>query len=350
MKYYWFWTLFFPIQWIIIQQLAKHPNFIEQIYSTSVYPVISSFTRFIFGWIPFSIGDVLYITVIYFIIKSIIKILRKRKINILKTIAKLSMIYFAFHLLWGLNYLRHPTQHTLKISEIKYTTEELEEFTNLLIDKINLLQFTLTKNDTIKVIVPYSKKEIYLKVKNGYDNISDIHPNLSYRNISIKHSIISLPLSYMGFSGYLNPFTGEAQINRLNPMISYPSTSCHEVAHQLGFAAENEANFIGFLTSINNDDLYFQYSGYYLALRYALNDLYHHDKERYKRAINKLHKGVIKNMRDAQEHWLQYRNPLEPLFKSIFNQYLKVNKQPSGIKSYNLMIGLLINYKKTHTL
>ncbi|MBG7631572.1 MAG: DUF3810 family protein, partial [Bacteroidetes bacterium] len=62
--------------------------------------------------------------------------------------------------------------------------------------------------------------------------------------------------------------------------------------------------------------------------------------------VKNLHKGVIKNMRDSREHWSQFKNPLEPVFKIIFNQFLKVNKQTEGIKSYNLMIGLLINYEK----
>ena len=51
----------------------------------------------------------------------------------------------------------------------------------------------------------------------------------------------------MGFSGYLNPFTNEAQVDILIPKYQLPTTASHEVAHQLGYAAENEANFIGIL-------------------------------------------------------------------------------------------------------
>ena len=50
----------------------------------------------------------------------------------------------------------------------------------------------------------------------------------------------------MGYAGYLNPFTLEAQVNMLGCQKStYPITIAHEMAHQLGYAAENEANFIG---------------------------------------------------------------------------------------------------------
>lgn len=347
-KYYWVLIVFLPIQWVLIQYLSAKPALVERFYSTGIYPHLSEALRFLLGWIPFSIGDVLYILLAFLLLKNGIKVIRKRKVNLLKVFASISIIYFVFQFLWGINYLREPIETSFEIDSTTYSTEELEEFTNKLIIKINSIQLKLTKNDTLKVVIPYSKKMIYDKVKLGYTDLEKDHSHVIYKNNSIKHSIISLPLSYMGFSGYLNPFTGEAQVNSLNPVITYPATSCHEVAHQLGFAAENEANFIGFLASVKNDDLYFQYSGLYMALRYALNDLYRHDKQKYKDAFNLLHKGVIKNMIENQKHWEKYKNPFEPFFKLIFNQFLKANKQKSGIKSYNLMVGLLINYEKKH--
>ncbi|MCK5814405.1 MAG: DUF3810 domain-containing protein [Flavobacteriaceae bacterium] len=345
-KHTWFWVLFLPIQWFAVQILSNIPAFIEEYYSTGLFPITVKFQRILLGWIPFSIGDVLYVIAVYLIIKSIVNAIRKRKIGILRITATISIVYFVFQLSWGLNYLREPIHKTFNISELNYTTEELNVFTLKLVETINKTQFEITQNDSLKVSVPYTRKEIYTKVNVGYNKLSQLYPELIYKNESIKHSLLSYPLSYMGFSGYINPFTGEAQVNSLNPLVTYPSTSCHEVAHQLGFAAENEANFIGFLTAINNDDIYFQYSGYYMALRYALNELYIRDKEKYKFALKELNKGVLINMKETQEYWQQFQNPLEPYFKSIFNQYLKANKLTEGIKNYNLMLGLLINYEK----
>ena len=235
------------VQWVFVQAISYFPEFVEQYYSNGIYLIISRFFRFIFGWIPFSIGDILYIIVGFIILKSIIKSIKKRKINFVKITAIISIIYFCFHLFWGLNYYRQPLHKTIGINELDYSTEELNNFTHQLINKLNHLQIIITQNDTVKVEIPLSKKDIYIKVENGYAKLSENHSQFTYKTKSIKSSVISLPLTYMGFSGYLNPFTGEAQVNSLNPMISYPSTSSHEVAHQLGYAAENEANFIGFL-------------------------------------------------------------------------------------------------------
>jgi len=335
-----------PIQWLIIQYISSQQHFIEQYYSLGIYPVLSKFLRVFFGWIPFSIGDVFYIFTGFMILRTIIKIIKNKNIKWLKITANIAVVYFCFHLFWGLNYFREPLQKSLAISSTNYTTQELENFTNQLINRVNHLQIIITKNDTLKIVIPYSKKDIYNEVEKGYTILSKKHPQFEYKNKSIKNSLLSLPLTYMGFSGYLNPFTNEAQVNSLNPMVSYPSTSCHEVAHQLGYAAENEANFIGFLSAINNEDIYFQYSGYYMALRYALNDLYGHDKEKYKAAFKNINKGTIKNMQESHVFWNSYQNPFEVYFKQLFNQFLKVNKQPDGIKSYNKMVGLLINYNQ----
>src|SRR5438034_8072965 len=45
---------------IIIRVLSFFPEVIEKYYSTGLYPVIASVLRFLFGWIPFSVGDLLY--------------------------------------------------------------------------------------------------------------------------------------------------------------------------------------------------------------------------------------------------------------------------------------------------
>jgi hypothetical protein len=87
-------------------------------------------------------------------------------------------------------------------------------------------------------------------ILNGYDNLAKEHPYFKYKVLSVKKSLFSVPLTYMGFGGYLNPFTNEAQVNDLLPMYTFPLTTAHEMAHQIGFASENECNFIGVLASV----------------------------------------------------------------------------------------------------
>ncbi|MBQ0741381.1 DUF3810 family protein, partial [Aquimarina celericrescens] len=79
----------------------------------------------------------------------------------------------------------------------------------------------------------------------GYTRIEKIHSFLKYEQPSIKESLFSTGLSYMGYGGYLNPFTQEAQVNGLVPNFRFPVIAGHEMGHQIGYSAENETNSIG---------------------------------------------------------------------------------------------------------
>ena len=127
------------------------------------------------------------------------------------------------------------------------------------IAKSNNIHLEITSNDTLKVRVPFSRREILKMAPEGYLALKKQFPNLEYRPVSIKKSLFSLPLTYIGFSGYLNPWTNEAQVNSIIPIYKFSTTATHEIAHQLGFAAENEANFIGWLAAINHDNVYMKF-------------------------------------------------------------------------------------------
>ena len=167
-----------------------------------------------------------------------------------------------------------------------------------------------------------------------------IHPS------ALKKSILSPPLSYMGYSGYLNPFTLESQANAKIPIQSLITTSLHETAHQMGYASEKEANFIAYLSAIKSKDPYIQYAGNIFAFRYLFNDLFKLDPEKARNKLKLLNPGIFKNLKEVKDFWKKYDNPLEIIFNKTYHSYLRANGQKSGLKSYNEMVGLLINYHK----
>jgi len=334
-------------QYLIVKLLSNYPEFIETYYSNGLYLFTSKALRYAFGWLPFSVGDIFYTIASIYIIRWLF-INRKRISNDTKdwfidVFSAVSLVYFAFHLFWGMNYYRLPLHKAIEL-ENKYTTEELIIVTKKLIEASNTIHINISQNDTLKIEMPYNKKELLSKVTNGYNELEQKFTHLKYKPNSVKLSIYSLPLTYMGFSGYLNPFTNEAQVDGMIPLYKYPTTSCHEVAHQIGYAAENEANFIGCLAAINNEDIYFKYSGYIFALRHCLNEIYHRDVGCYEDLVEDMNKGILKNYQESYNFWVSYQNPLEPIFKSTFNSFLKANNQEKGIESYSYAVALFVNY------
>ena len=336
-----------------IKLIANYPEFVEHYYSNGLYVFISKLMHYTFGWIPFSVGDVFYTIVSIYILRWFYinrkRIIKDTKNWLLDILVAFSVGYFAFHLLWAFNYYRLPLDKSLELGS-DYTTEELITFTKQLIEKANETHFSITKNDTLKVEMPFTKPELLNLVPEGYEQLSREFPHLAYHPKSLKCSIYSLPLTYMGFSGYLNPFTNEAQIDGLIPAYNYPTTGSHEVAHQLGYAAENEANFIGSLAAMHHQNIYFKYSGYVFALSHCLNEIYLRDKPNYDGYIKSINIGILKNYKEANIFWRSYENPLEPVFKTTYNTFLKANNQTKGIDSYNYVVALLVNYFKNNTL
>lgn len=341
------------LQIILLKVLSNFPEFVERFYTNGIYQFISTLMRYVFGWLPFSMGDLLYTVAGIYIIRWLIinrkRILKDTKNWILDVMSAISIGYFAFHMLWAFNYYRLPLHQSLNI-EKDYTTEQLVRITKQLIEKSNAIHHQITTDDSAKVVMPYSKRELIAMAPKGYVELAKEFPNLTYHPTSLKRSIYSLPLTYMGFSGYLNPFTNEAQIDGLIPEYKYPTTCSHEIAHQLGYAAENEANFIGSMAAMHHNDIYFQYSGYTFALAHCLSDLYVRDPEKQQELFQEVHIGILKNYEESRLFWESYQNPAEIIFKNTYSGFLKANNQAGGIESYSYVVALLVNYYEANPL
>ena len=347
-------TVLLVMQWAFLRIIAQFPAEIEKYYSNGLYRYISKILNILFGWIPFSVGDILYALLVLVILKNIFTVVKNKKLPLKNTLFKIggfiSILFFLFHLNWGLNYFRQPVYKTLNFENEKYTTNELVDFTEKLIVKINQVQFSITKNDTIIVNNGLSKPEIQEISYDVYKQFQEKYPQFPHENLKVKHSLFSLPLTYMGFAGYLNPITNEAQVNSLIPKNTYPMIVCHELAHQVGIASESEANFMGYLATTNSDDIYFNYSGYLMAVRFCLFEIYQMDREKFEALKIKLNQGILKDIRQSEAFWESYQNWTEKYFKTFYDNFLKANKQIDGMKSYNKVVVLLINYHKNKEL
>ena len=330
-NYCFFLTFFFLFITFLINKLGN----LNTIDYDILYPLWYNITSSITIFFPFSIGDILYITYpiafIYFFGK---KKLRRKKLLIIFYF--LSFPYITFYWSWGFNYERE------KLNSIEYTNNELIKVTEYYVAKVNNSQFSITKNKNKPVKVEDNFNELRKKIVNSLAETTNQFQIKKFTKHPIKISQFSTLLSYMGFSGYINPFTLEAHINKNIPKISYPFTISHEIAHQYGISFENEANFFGLKNTLNSNDKVINYSGELVALQYLLYDLRLKDKNSGFKLVDKLNGGVIKNLQEKRSYNEKFKNPFEPYIKKIYDLFLKSNNQNEGIKSYNLVVNLLI--------
>jgi len=328
----------------------RNPEIVEKVYSSGLYTYIGTVISLITGIFPFSLGEVIVIVSLLFLIIGgvwIVYGIITRKISyimfslIKNVLITVSVIYFLFNFLWGLNYYRLPFSKIAGIDVRPATVQELVSLCEDLIDKTNELRREISESED-KVFYEKDYKYILKNAYKGYESAKNFYPELGGKFGRPKGVIFSKAMSYMGITGIYFPFTGEANVNMDTPFVSLPSTVAHEMAHQRGFAREDEANYIAYLTCKHHPELSFQYSGYVLALIHSMNTLYVNDREKFTELSQRYSEEVRRDLNDISKHWDKYEGPIEKASNKMNNVYLKSNNQKDGVKSYGRMVDLLI--------
>lgn len=340
---------------LLVKGITLYPNRIETLYTYGAYPIIAKSLRIAFGWLPFSIGDILYFLAFCYMVYALIIGVRffKRNRFTLKSIGiaiktvvtKLLVIYLLFNLLWGLNYYRTGIAAQLGLKVAPYTLTELNTLTAVLQQRLNEYA---AKIDTSNRRELNNNTLLFKRGIATYHQVAQPYPCLTYSYLSIKPSLYSNIGYYFGFTGYYNPFTGEAQLNTIVPGFLKPFIITHEIAHQLGYSKENEANLVAYLACRNANDMDFRYSAYFELFLYALNDMKRKKNDTDIWQQFTLHPQVLKDYEALKQYLIRTENPIEPYISRFYNQYLKWNNQPKGLQTYNMVVAWLIAYQRKY--
>jgi hypothetical protein len=258
-------------------------------------------------------------------------------------VSSLLKLCIVFLLFWGLNYDRQGIAAQLQLESTQYSTDELKGLTHELLDHANKTRKKMGKD----FLYP-SNKSIYEQAARAYDDVAVTYPFLEYKYHSVKSSLYGKLLAYMGYTGYYNPFTGEAQVNGVTPAFYLPFVACHEIAHQIGYGDESEASFVGYLAARASGDSDVQYSAYLDMFTYANGELFVRDSVTARANYNALDTLIKVDLKEAREFNKKYKNPLGPAIRSLYGVYLKANHQPHGIDTYDDVTGWLIAYRKKY--
>jgi hypothetical protein len=183
----------------------------------------------------------------------------------------------------------------------------------------------------------------------GYDKLGKNYDFLDGYIVPPKKAILSDLMSYEQISGIFPIVYTESIVNANAPIYSIPHTACHELSHQLGFMQEDEANFIGFLACIYNEDPLYVYSGYYSAFTSAMNQLYKYDRNAWTEILSQTDVGIYNDMVNENNFWKSYQKKapfIAELSENINNKYLQANNIKDGTHSYGRMVDLLISHYK----
>ena len=329
----------------LILWASGSPKWVERYYSEGLYPVICRALHPVMNIFPFSVGDVIYIIVvgyfIYALVKVVVQLVKKRflKAGVLTMgcVIGIQAAFIIFYLFWGLNYFRPGAGERLNLRDTNYTTAHLQAVTHKLIDSANACRARLTAADTIKPNSAIYQTAISAILKLSADSV-----NFRTYSPRLKPSLLTPLLNYIGTSGYYNPFTSESQLNYQMPYFERPVTACHELSHQTGFGAEDEADFAGYIAGVGSSDRLLRYSAYQLGVTECMRALRYRDTS----ASNAMKKFISPKVRydiiQQRLYWMKYRGRLDVFSSVFYDNFLKVNNQPHGLGTYDQMVLLLM--------
>ncbi|WBV55827.1 DUF3810 domain-containing protein [Chryseobacterium daecheongense] len=339
-----FWAGILLAQFFLFFAFSKSQLFISVF--EKFFELQKVFHQIIFSWIPFSFGDVLYVLLGIVCLYLIFQLFNRKKRNssLLKFLVLINLFYFSYQVSWGMLYFQTPIIKKLRNQE-RPNIEKARRLALIYLEKCKSTRQLVSEDKNGIFVIRNSKiiqKEILSQQLMLPQYISD--KKVTAVN-SIKPSLFKDIMNFTGILGYYNPFTAEAQYNSKLPSSFIPFTLAHETSHQLGFAREQEANFIGYLVGINSKNSDLRYSTEYFTLKSLLRFIAEEDPAFAKAVIKNYSSGMKRDRLYEKSFILKHQGWLDDFFGFTNNLFLQSNQQEGSV-TYSYFIDLLLNYEQ----
>ena len=305
--------------------------------------------------LPFSAAELSYVLIILLAIWLIVRLIREVKNstgwkNKLKSAALRlcamglipAIMLTGYNWLWAMGYYGSSFAEKSGLANEGCTVEELTQVTAYFAEKAGEYALLVERDEEGHFI----ETGFFEDTEGLYDALEEEFPVLERRALQPKAMIFSKFMSWIGFTGFYFPFTGEANVNSDFPAALQPETIAHEMAHQRRVNSESEANFVGIAACVTSGKTVYEYSGWLSGLTHLSNALYKADKEAWSAIREGLAEEILVDWRDNSAYWAQFESPAETVATTVYDSYLKHNEQSAGIQSYGQCVDLLVEYFK----
>jgi len=338
-----FWAAILVVQILLFYTFSKLKIVVSSF--ESFFEFQKKIHQLLFSWIPFSIGDVLYILLGAFLVYLIISCFKTktRNLSILKILVLANIIYFTYQIFWGMLYFQKPI--ISKLPETEITLDKRKSLALKYLEKCRQTRM-LVKENQQGIFVVSNISKIQSEILNRQTKLPAFISSKNSDEInSFKPSLFDDFMSFTGILGYYNPFTAEAQFNAKLPASYLPFTLAHESSHQLGYAREQEANFIGYLIGVNSGNIELRYSTEYFTLKSLLNSIVYEDEKFVETVLKDYSLGMKRDRAYEKQFILKHQGWLNDFFGFTNNLFLKSNQQEGSV-TYSYFIDLLVRYEK----
>lgn len=345
-----------PLGWGLQALAARFPEWTEHGYARGLYPPLHRALTALTGLVPFSLAQALLLALAVVLLAWPVRAWRRWRAGersarfllargALDLFAGAGLLYATFLLLWGLNYARAPYAWSADLEVRPVAAAELAEVVAALLEEANALRAVVAEDEHGVVRLAAGRSGALQGVGPAYAAASASLPWLAGSEPLVRVPLGSPLMTLVGISGVYAPWTGEAQVNAAIPDAMFPFVLCHEVAHQRGFAREDEANFIAYEVCRRSADPDFRYAGALNALGYALGALWRADAAR-AAALDELRSAGVRRDQAALAAFWRPRTTATRIVRQasvrVNHTYLQAQGEPEGVQSYGRMVDLLV--------
>jgi len=346
-------AVFSIVIWAISAQSPTVADFFTNNISFVMRLVLTGLTYYI----PFSVAElIVYLSVpvaIYLLARFIYGIVKSENEKIItalkgliRCIAFVCLAIFIFNFTFSICYSATPINEKMEFERRLIKPNDLYNAMSILIEQANEAAHNI-KNVymTGSTVMPYNFNELNIKLNEAYTKLLQRHDITKQIKVRAKPVVLSTQLSKMHITGIYFPFTGEANVNIDFPDYHLPFTTAHEMAHLMGIAREDEANFAAFLVCLHSSDNYIRYSGLVNMIEYLRGPLYRAEENRYYELMYAIDPIILKEMAAYREFFDKYRDTqISKVASTVNDTYLKAQRQEAGEKSYGLVVDLATIY------
>ena len=246
---------------------------------------------------------------------------------------------------WGADYYTDSFQERSGIYAQPVAAEDLLRVTVYFAQQTALTADTVARDESGVFAVP--REDILADSPHAYDALEEQFPFLAFDDLGVKPIRLSRVMSMLDFTGVYCPYTGESNVNVDSPACMLPATAAHEMAHQRGYASEQECNFLGILASVTSGNDAYAYSGWLMGYIYLGNALYRISPDTYWAIRKALPETVEADLTDDTAYWNQFRDTaVQKASNKVYDGMLKAYGQEQGIQSYGTVVDMLVAYYK----
>ena len=246
-----------------------------------------------------------------------------------------------FYLTWGLLYFRAPLAKRMGLAVEARSVEELASLTELLARQAAALRETVAED--AGGVCSADEEAAGAALIDAYAALAAVDDTFAGTVTRAKRVCNSNGLSLLGISGIYIGLTAEPNVNTGQPPLLLLQAAAHEMAHQHGIAAEDEAEFTAFLACMRASSPSIRYSGVMQALIRCGNALHAADAARYAAIAHDCYSdGMRRDLADYNAYWAALEGPAREAADAANDGYLKHNAQPNGVQSYGESVDLLL--------